>query len=172
MMDKKTVLILFGGMSNEYYVSRRSAASVIRELDREKYDPVLVGMTQDGHWYLYEGNTDRILDDTWMEGATPAILSPDRSVHGLQIFAPDGVRTKYIDVIFPVVHGQHCEDGSLQGLMELSGVPYVGPHVTAAALTFDKAFTHIVAEQAGIKMARWLLVLAGDDLAEIGRAHV
>jgi D-alanine-D-alanine ligase len=169
MMKKLTVLILFGGVSNEYYVSRRSAASVIAELDRERFEPVLVGITHDGRWFLYEGDTDRILDDTWMNGATPAVLSPDRSVHGLVVFDEAGARTVRIDVIFPVVHGQHCEDGALQGLMELSGIPYVGPHVTAAAVTFDKAITHIVAENAGIPMAKWLLVTKGEDFSQTAR---
>ncbi len=168
-MDKQTVLILFGGVSNEYYVSRRTAASILREIDRERFDPITVGITDDGRWYLCDGNVDRILDDTWMEGAQPAILSPDRGVHGLNVFTPEGVRSVYVDVIFPAVHGQHCEDGCLQGLMELSGVPYVGIGVTAAAVTFDKAITHIVAERAGIPMARWILIQREDDFEETER---
>ena len=160
-MKKKTVLILFGGVSNEYDVSRRSAASIIENLDRSRFAPVLAGITRCGRWYLYEGEISRILDDTWMMDAVPAVLSPDRSVGGLVVFGKEGVKTVPVDVIFPAVHGQHCEDGALQGLMELSGIPYVGPGVTAAAVTFDKAVTHIVAERAGIPMARWLLVEKG-----------
>jgi len=168
-MAKQTVLVLFGGVSNEYYVSRRTAASILREIDRERFAPVPVGITADGRWYLCEENIPAILDDTWMENAVPAILSPDRSVHGLVVFTPAGTRTQHIDVIFPAVHGQNCEDGALQGLMELSGVPYVGVGVTAAAVTFDKAITHIVAERAGIPMARWLLVEEGEDFPETER---
>ena len=168
-MGKQTVLVLFGGVSNEYYVSRRTAASILREIDRERFEPIAVGITADGRWYLCDGKIEPILEDTWMQGAVPAILSPDRGVHGLTVFEAGGARNIHIDVIFPAVHGQHCEDGCLQGLMELSGVPYVGIGVTAAAVTFDKAITHIVAERAGIKMARWMLVLRGDDFADTER---
>ena len=165
-MLKKNALIIFGGESNEYDVSRRSAASIIENLDREKYNPIIVGITRDGSWYLCEESLDKIRNDTWAEGAKSAFLSPDKKHHGICVFGEDGVEVIFIDVIFPAVHGQNCEDGALQGLMELSGIPYVGPRVTAAATTFDKAVTHIIAEREGIPMARWLLVTRGEAFEE------
>ncbi|MEG2204822.1 MAG: D-alanine--D-alanine ligase family protein, partial [Oscillospiraceae bacterium] len=90
----------------------------------------------------------------------PALLSPDRATHGVMALEPRGLRTIRIDLIFPAVHGQNCEDGALQGLMELSGIPYVGCGVCASAVGFDKAITHIVAERWGIPMARWCEVCA------------
>jgi len=168
-VSKQTVLVLFGGVSNEYYVSRRTAASILREIDRDRYEPVAVGITADGRWFLCDGAIEPILEDTWMQGAVPAILSPDRGVHGLVVFENGGVRSIRIDVIFPAVHGQHCEDGCLQGLMELSGIPYVGVGVTAAAVTFDKAITHVICENAGIAMAKWMLADRRDDFAATER---
>jgi len=161
-MLKKNVLIIFGGESNEYDVSRRSAASIIENLDRDKYTPVIIGITRDGRWYLCEENIEKILADTWAENAKSAFLSPDRKAHGVLVFDENGAASIPVDVVFPAVHGQNCEDGALQGLMELSGIPYVGPRVTAAATTFDKAVTHIIAEHEGIPMAKWLLVTKGE----------
>jgi D-alanine--D-alanine ligase len=86
------------------------------------------------------------------------VLSPDRAVGGVVVFWPEGTKTVPVDVIFPAVHGQNCEDGALQGLLELSGIPYVGSGVCASAIGFNKAFTHIVAEKYGVPMARWLSV--------------
>lgn len=168
-MAKRNVLIIFGGKSNEYDVSRRSAASIIENLDREKFTPVLVGITRDGKWRLCEENLERLLDDTWHENTHCAFLSPDREIGGVCAIEDGRVKVIPVDVIFPAVHGQNCEDGALQGLMELSGIPYVGPRVTAAAVTFDKAVTHIVAERAGIPMAKWLLVQKGESLEETDR---
>ena len=171
-MEKKNVLILFGGVSNEYDVSRRSAYSIISQIDRERFSPVLAGITRDGRWFLYEGALSAILDDSWMKGAKRCVLSPDRETHGLLVFEESGVRTVPIDVIFPAVHGQRCEDGALQGLMELSGIPYVGPRVTAAAVTFDKVVTHIIAERAGVPMARWISVRKGEESLEETAARI
>ncbi|MFV0497165.1 MAG: D-alanine--D-alanine ligase family protein [Candidatus Fimivivens sp.] len=166
-MNKTVVLILFGGVSNEHEVSLRSAASIINNIDRSRFAPVLVGITKDGRWLLYNGDADGLATDTWQQNATPAVLSADRQAHGLLVFEPDGVRTVKIDVIFPAVHGQNCEDGALQGLMTLSGIPFVGCGVTASALSFDKVYTHIIAEQAGVPMAKWQSVCREEDLAAV-----
>ena len=157
-MNKTVVLILFGGVSNEHEVSLRSAQSIIRNIDTDRFEPVLAGITKDGRWLLYHGDADGLVPDGWQQDTTPAALSPDRGTRGLLVFEPDGVRTVKIDAIFPAVHGQNCEDGALQGLMTLSGIPFVGCGVTASALGFDKIYTHIVAEQAGVPMAKWQMV--------------
>ncbi|WMJ82707.1 D-alanine--D-alanine ligase family protein [Oscillospiraceae bacterium LTW-04] len=168
-MNKTVVLILFGGVSNEHEVSLRSATSIINNIDRSRFEPVLVGITKDGRWLLYNGDTDGLATNEWQQNATPAMLSADRETNGLFVFEPDGVRTVKIDVIFPAVHGQNCEDGALQGLMTLSGIPFIGCGVTASALSFDKVYTHIIAEQAGVPMAKWQLVCREEDLAEVER---
>lgn len=168
-MNKTVVLILFGGVSNEHEVSLRSATSIIQNIDTNRFELVLVGITKDGRWLLYHGDTDGLTDGSWQQNATPALLSADRATHGLLLFEPGGVRTVKIDVIFPAVHGQNCEDGALQGLMTLSGIPFVGCGVTASALGFDKIYTHIVAEQAGVPMAQWQMVCREEDLAAAER---
>lgn len=168
-MNKTVVLILFGGVSNEHEVSLRSAASIINNIDKSRFEPVLAGITREGRWLLYHGDAEGLTADGWQQNATPAVLSPDRDTHGLLVFEPGGVRTVKIDVIFPAVHGQNCEDGALQGLITLSGVPFVGCGVTASALGFDKVYTHIVAEQAGVPMAKWQMVCREEDMAAAER---
>ena len=138
-MKRQTVLILFGGVSNEYEVSLRSAASVIENLDRECFDPLLLGVTRDGRWLLCRGKDPApVAADRWQEDAVPAILSPDRSAGG--VLVPGEGRIIPVDVVFPVMHGQNCEDGAVQGLLELSNLPYVGCRVTSSA---PVSYTHL-----------------------------
>ncbi len=166
-MNKAVVLILFGGASNEHEVSLRSATSIINNIDQSRFEPVLVGITKDGRWLLYHGGADGLATSDWQQNTTPAVLSADRSTHGLLVFEPGGMRTIKIDVIFPAMHGQNCEDGAVQGLMTLSGIPFVGCGVTASALSFDKIYTHIVAERTGVPMAKWQPVCREEDLAAV-----
>lgn len=165
MTEKKRALILFGGVSNEHEVSLRSACSIIDNLDADRYEPLLVGITRDGRWLAFDGGTADIAADRWEEKGRPAVLSPDRATRGVLIFGDGGIETLPVDVAFPAVHGQNCEDGALQGLLELAGIPYVGCGVRASAVAFDKAVTHIIAERQGIPMARWELVHAEEDRA-------
>jgi D-alanine-D-alanine ligase len=168
-MKRQTVLVLFGGMSNEYEISLRSAKSILENLDAERFEAVKVGITRDGRWLMTGASPEAIQADNWMKGATMAVLSPDRSVHGLIVTAKEGLCTINIDVIFPAVHGKNCEDGVLQGLLELSGVPYVGCGCFSSAVCFDKTATHILCEQAGISMARWISAKIDDTVETIAR---
>ncbi|MCI8649468.1 MAG: D-alanine--D-alanine ligase [Anaerotruncus sp.] len=159
-MKKKTVAVLFGSISSEYEVSLLSAASVLRNIPRASYDVVMLGITKDGRWLEYTGEIDLIEQDQWQQSGctTPAILSPDRSVGGIQRFTPNGVETVKIDLVFPVLHGEHGEDGTMQGLLELTGIPYVGCGVLASSTCMDKEITHILLEQAGIATAAYEVV--------------
>lgn len=164
-MNRKNLLVLFGGVSNEHEVSLRSAASILNHLDTDRFAPTAVGITRDGRWLLCpNGPQDFVRGNA--DGLLPAVLSPDRGDRGLLVFGPEGVRRQPVDIVFPAVHGQHCEDGALQGLLELTGIPYVGGGVAASAVGFDKALTHIVAERAGVPMARWTQVCAEDSPRE------
>ena len=140
-MKKITLAVLFGGSSTEYEISLQSAHAVLTHLDRDRYEPVLLGITRDGRWLLYQGPVDALLDDTWHTDArhtVPAVISPDRGVHGLLLIAPAGPSTRYLDAAFPVLHGKNGEDGTVQGLLELAGIPVVGCGVLASALCMDK----------------------------------
>lgn len=154
----KNLLVIFGGCSSEYSVSLRSAASVLRNLDSSKYNVITLGITKDGAWYLYNGDIDSIENDCWFndEDTTPAILSPDKKDKSLIVLNDMGAYEKIaIDVIFPVLHGKNGEDGTIQGIFELAGIPYVGCGLLASGMCMDKAVTNTLADAAGIDGAKW-----------------
>jgi len=157
---KLCVCVLFGGMSPEHEVSLRSAESVLNNMDAEKYNIFPVGITKEGDWILYTG-TDYSLLPTgeWQNypGNRRATISPVRG-QGLLSFEGDCVVRERIDVVFPVLHGENGEDGAMQGLLQMAGIPYVGPHVSASAVAMDKTLTKLVIDQAGICQAAWQLV--------------
>ena len=161
-MKKLNVCILFGGMSPEHEVSLRSAESVLNNIDKEKYNVYPVGIAKDGDWILYKGEDYAMLPaGTWQsfEGNRRCAISPIRG-QGLLCFEGDCVVRETIDVVFPVMHGENCEDGAMQGLLKLAGIPYVGPHVAASAVAMDKTLTKLVVDHAGVPQAAWELVLA------------
>ena len=161
-MKKQTVCILFGGISPEHEVSLRSAECILTNIDKEKYHVLPVGITREGEWILYAGTDYSALPQkTWQNhpGNRPAAISPVRG-HGLLVFEEDGVVHQHIDVVFPVLHGENGEDGTVQGLLQLAGIPCVGPHVTASAVSMDKSMTKLVADQAKVRQAAWELVTA------------
>ena len=164
-MDKKKVCILFGGVSSEYEVSCNSAASIVRNISTELFDICTVGITKKGEWFLYSGGPDRMADGTWTEDPenVPAIISPDRSVHGLLILGSEP-QTIRVDCVFPVLHGKNGEDGTMQGLLEIAGIPYVGCGVFASSACMDKVFTTMILDRAGIAHVKWRSFLMGDEL--------
>ena len=149
-MDKRTIAVIFGGCSPEYPVSLESSHSVIVNLDREKYDVIMLGITKGGEWYRFYGDVSALEDDSWRSGkCVPAVISPDREVHGIIEFGEDGVRTTRIDAAFPVMHGKNGEDGTIQGLCELAGIPVIGCGTLCSAICMDKDRAHKLAELAG-----------------------
>ena len=159
-MKKLSVCILFGGMSPEHEVSLRSAESVLNNIDHSKYNVFPVGITKDGDWIIYGGNDySELPAGTWMDHPNNrrGTISPVRG-QGLLCFEGDCVVRERIDVVFPVMHGENCEDGAVQGLLQLAGIPYVGPHVAASAVAMDKTLTKLVVDQAGVPQAAWHLV--------------
>ena len=163
-MKKLSVCILFGGMSPEHEVSLRSAESVLNNIDKEKYNLFPVGITKNGDWILYTGEDYSLLPtgewERWPDNRRAAI-SPVRG-QGLLSFEGDCVVRERIDVVFPVLHGENGEDGAMQGLLQLAGIPYVGPHVAASAVSMDKTLTKLVMDQAAIPQAAWHLVRASE----------
>ncbi len=163
-MKKLSVCVLFGGMSPEHEVSLRSAEYVLGCLDPEKYNIFPVGITKAGDWVLYGGTDYSLLPNgEWLNHPANrrAAISPVRG-QGLLSFEGDCVVREWIDVVFPVLHGENGEDGAMQGLLKLAGIPYVGPHVSASAVAMDKTLTKLVADQAGVAQAAWMLVRSSE----------
>ncbi len=159
-MKKLSVCILFGGVSPEHEVSLRSAQSVLENIDHEKYNVFPVGITKDGDWVLFGGTDYSMLPaGTWLnhENNRRAAISPVRG-QGLLSFENECVVRERIDAVFPVLHGENGEDGSIQGLLQIAGIPYVGPHVASSAVCMDKTLTKLVAGLAGVVQADWRLV--------------
>jgi D-alanine--(R)-lactate ligase len=159
-MDRLKVGIIFGGCSEEHPISVKSAQEVARHLDVVKYEPFWIGITTSGAWKLCDGP-----DADWENGSCrPAVLSPDRSVHGLLVLEQGRYETFSLDVVLPVLHGKLGEDGAMQGLLELSGIPYVGCDVQSSALCMDKPLAYIVARSAGIATPDFWTVTANEDI--------
>ena len=151
----KKILVLFGGCSPEYAVSLQSAYSVLRHMDRERYRPIPVGITQAGDWFLYTGKWEAILAGTWQERhCLPAAVSPNRRDHGLLVWRRGGMEIIPLDGAFPVLHGKNGEDGTVQGLLELAGIPVVGCGTLASALCMDKVRAHQLVQAAGVEIPR------------------
>ena len=159
-MEKLNVVVFFGGCSPEYSVSLSSASGVILNLDKEKYNPLMVGITSDGVWYYYTGSVDKLLNDTWNnpDDCIPAVLSPSRGENALLLLTEEGVRSIHIDVAFPVLHGQNGEDGTLQGLLELAGIPIAGCGTLASALSMDKDRAHKLAGLEGVNIPKSMVL--------------
>lgn len=154
---KLSLAVIFGGVSSEHEVSRMSATSILENLSPEKYDVHMVGITKEGKWLLYTGDVKEIVNGAWEQGpVVPAFLSPDPSVHGLVVLRDTGAETIPLDVIFPALHGKNGEDGTIQGLFQLSGIPYVGCNTLSSAVCMDKAVTHTLLSAADIEQAHYL----------------
>ena len=165
-MKKLNVCVLFGGMSPEHEVSLRSAQSVLNNMNAEKYNIFPLGITKEGQWILF-GSTDysKLPSGAWEkeENNRPAHISPVRG-EGLISCCDGSLIRQSIDAVFSVLHGENGEDGAMQGLLQLAGIAYVGPHVAASAIAMDKTLTKLVADQAHVTQADWYLVRR-EDLA-------
>src|SRR3954447_22605971 len=156
MGDKVRVAVVFGGRSAEHAISCVSAGSVMAALDRERYEVVPVGITRDGGWVLADpGQRLAITDGALPEvsGGTAVSLVGDPAGRGLAVLKPAaaiGRALTEVDVVFPVLHGAYGEDGTIQGLLEMSGLPYVGSGVFASAASMDKEFTKKLLAAAGL----------------------
>ena len=160
-MAKETIAVLFGGQSSEHEVSCMSAANVIDQIDRSKYDLILVGITQKGHWVKADSVED-IRSGKWRESRVGATLSPDASEKCLIIHESSSMIKVKVDMVFPVLHGLWGEDGTVQGLCRLAEIPYVGCGVAASAVCMDKGFTKQIVAHLGIRQAAWELITSQD----------
>lgn len=153
-MEKLNIAIIFGGCSSEYKVSLESAYSVICNLEKEKYSPILIGITETGEWYHYTGEVSDIKNDTWYDQihCSPAVISPNKGAKQILVFEKDGIRTISVDAVFPVLHGKNGEDGTVQGIIELAGIPLIGCGTLASALCMDKNRAHKLAHITGVRV--------------------
>ncbi len=175
-MKKLNVAVIFGGCSPEYNVSLESAHSVISHMDKDKYTPILIGISPKGDWFLFTGDIEKIVEDTWCnpQDCTPAAVSPNRTPHRLLVFHASNfeeaaieaafsgkpsqgrcsglVEEIPVDAVFPVLHGKNGEDGTVQGLFELAGIPLIGCGILSSALCMDKDRAHKLAHEAGVSV--------------------
>lgn len=164
---KTKLAILFGGKSDEYSVSLHSAAAIVKNVPDELYDVTLIGITQEGKWFLYEGSADNINNDTWQnEKLSPVLLNMGDDFSGFIKLNEEKNSFEKIEVdcIFPVLHGRNGEDGTIQGLCQMAGIPFVGCDMTSSAVSMDKEFTHIICEAAGIKTAPFVAAVNSNKL--------
>ena len=157
--DKQCVVVLFGGLSSEHEVSCVSASTIAANLDRTRYEVLTVGITKEGRWLYTEATPAQMADGSWEEtaGNMPCVLSPDRADHDMILFTPAGqVEKLHVDVVIPALHGLWGEDGTVQGLLELAGIPYVGCGVLASAVCMDKAVANTLFDASGVPHTKWL----------------
>ena len=157
--NKMCVAMLFGGMSSEHEVSCVSVGNFVRNIDRSKYEVLTVGITKEGRWLYTEATAEQMADGSWEElpGNMPCVISPDRADHGMILFTPDGrVEKMHLDVVIPVLHGLWGEDGTVQGLLELAGIAYVGCGVLASSVCMDKAVANALFEANGVPHTKWV----------------
>lgn len=164
-MNKKNVLVLFGGRSSEHEVSCVSATTVISNMDTENYEIYAVGITKEGRWVLVD-SVDEIKDGSWVNSKKQAMLSPDTTEKALYVVENGEFKKITIDVAFPVLHGLNGEDGTVQGLFELAGIPYVGCGVLASAVSMDKLYTKVIVDTLGISQANYVAVYK-DEIDEV-----
>ena len=160
-VEKIRIGLFFGGVSSEHEVSLVSATAWAKALRQGvcagKYEVILVGITKDGRWLRYDGPAEKLADGTWAqdEGCIPCVFSPDRADHGLLLLRDTGAERIRLDAAVPMLHGKNGEDGTMQGLFALSGVPYVGCGVLASAVCMDKAVANTLMDAGGIPHCRW-----------------
>ncbi|MEJ3744202.1 D-alanine--D-alanine ligase family protein [Actinomycetes bacterium KLBMP 9797] len=177
---KTRVAVVFGGRSTEHAISCVSAGSILAALDPGEFEVVPVGITRAGQWVLTDGDparlaiTDRQLPEITSATGAAVVLPADPTGHGLLVLDPsDGPRAlSEVDVVFPALHGKYGEDGTIQGLLEMAGIPYVGANVFASAAAMDKEFTKKLAVADGIPVGPYAVLRAGVTLSEADKERL
>lgn len=170
MAAKLVVAVLFGGRSSEHSISCATARGVLGAIDRDKYDVIPIGITRAGAFTLVTADVEKYTLDAGnlpeVEDNGTRILWPESTAsRELRVDEAGFIRgLGEVDLVFPIVHGPFGEDGTLQGMLELAGLPYVGSGVLASSLGMDKHFTKTVVEQAGIRVAPWRTIVLDDWL--------
>ncbi|WP_036612915.1 D-alanine--D-alanine ligase family protein [Oribacterium sp. P6A1] len=163
---KETLLAVFGGRSTEHEVSCKSVVNIVKNINTDKYDVVLVGITKEGEWLL-AGDLSDVISGKWYDSKIRACLLPDAGLKSLMISDAEGtISFRKIDVIFPALHGKNGEDGTIQGLFEMAQIPYVGCGVLASAVSMDKLYTKIICDaplsSIGVRQAKYVSVVGNE----------
>ena len=157
-MSKQNLAVIFGGQSSEHEISCMSASNIIQCIDAQRYNIILVGITKEGHW-VEAADLNAVQDGSWRQSKTSIVLSPDATRKGLYRMNEDEkAQFVHLDVIFPVLHGLYGEDGTVQGLFKLAGIPFVGCGLFASAAGMDKLYTKIIVDTLGIRQAKYVPV--------------
>lgn len=167
-MQKKVLAVIFGGHSTEYEVSLQSACAVLENLDAGKYEVIPIGITRQGDWFRYKGSLERIRNDTWSKDTrhlVPVVIPQNRGRSGMLELGENEMKLVRLDLAFPVLHGKNGEDGTVQGLFELAGIPVAGCGLLSSALCMDKDLAHRLVREAGIAVPKsitlWPWTMAG-----------
>ena len=178
MTRRIRVAVVYGGRSSEHGISVVSAGSVISALDPAKYDVLPVGITPSGQWMLTDASpetlriTGRTLPE--VEKGTAVVLPADPTAQSLVAFEPGAAVQvlESVDVVFPVLHGRYGEDGTIQGMLEMAGIPYVGAGVFASAAGMDKEFTKILLRDAGLSVGQFAVLRRGRPFSTVDLHHL
>lgn len=155
---KKTIAVIFGGQSSEHEVSCVSAVTIITNMDTEKYEQILIGITKEGDW-LKVDSVSQIEDGSWREASVHAVISVEATAKSIMFLEDGKVSTRKLDLVFPALHGLYGEDGTIQGVMELARLPYVGCGVLASSISMDKLCTKTLVGTMGIRQAQYVPVM-------------
>ncbi|MCI8331475.1 MAG: D-alanine--D-alanine ligase [Clostridiales bacterium] len=171
-MKKRNIAILFGGASPEYHVSLHSAASVLAHLDQKRYQPLCIGITEQGKWFLYTGPIEKISKNQWQQPAfcKPIFIMPGTTTRSITVQEDGQTKSIEIDAVLPLLHGQNGEDGTVQGLIELTGIPLIGCGTLCSALCIDKYRAHKLASSQGINTPKTLLIHQNIDETTLFKA--
>ena len=159
-MAKIKAAVIFGGTAREHALSLASAAEVIKNIPRDTYEVISIGINRKGRWLFFPGSPEEIADGTWEQNTdcTSAFISPDPIHRGIITIENGETSVKKIDVVLPILMGKRGGDGTIQGLLDLSGIPYAGSGVLACASCMDKSHTHMVMDDYDIKTPEWELI--------------
>lgn len=157
-MSKKKIAVIFGGQSSEHVVSCMSLVNIVEQIDTRLYEVLLLGITEKGHW-LKVDSAEAVKSGSWIDGKTEAVISPDATEKCVILTEGSTYEKVKIDAVFPVLHGLYGEDGTIQGLLELAQIPYVGCGVLSSAVAMDKLYTKIIVDDLGIRQASYIPVM-------------
>lgn len=167
---KPKIAVLFGGASKEHDVSLKSAYAVLSALDEDRYEVLKVGIDRSGEWYLYTGPTERVAQGRWLEEEPVERVRVSTNSETRGLVCCDSGRLVSVDAALPLLHGVNGEDGSVQGLLSLGGIPVVGCGIAGSAICIDKVLSHRIAQTAGVPIAKMAMVTQRHSPAQIAAA--